>query len=71
MRRRTSIGIKHLGKYLTEDMPAMRTLGVAGLPTTLLIGRAGREPARLAGPAGWDGDQLARQIQAVIQQGRP
>lgn len=45
-------GIKSLGLYLDAG-DAQHGLGVIGMPTTLLIGRDGREIGRLVGPAEW------------------
>lgn len=47
-------GIKHLAVQLDSSGKAVRDLGAVGLPTTLLIDRAGREIGRLVGPAEWD-----------------
>ena len=52
------IGIKHLD------------LGVAGLPTTLLVSAQGREVARKLGPAEWDSPSAISQIKRVILEGR-
>lgn len=62
------VGIRHLGLYLAEDVRAMLALAVAGLPTTVLIDRAGREHGRLAGPADWDGPEAIAQIQSLISE---
>jgi thiol-disulfide isomerase/thioredoxin len=48
------IGIKHLAKYIDDSGKASWQLNAAGLPTTLLIDREGREIARHVGPAEWD-----------------
>ena len=64
------IGIRHLGIYLAEELRAMLAFGVIGLPTTILINRAGHEVARLVGPAEWDSPEAVAQFQSVISQGR-
>ena len=57
------IGIKHLALYIDPTMKAGRALDATGMPTTLLIGRDGKELGRLVGPAEWD----SRQAQALIK----
>ncbi len=52
------VGVKHLAMYIDRSGRASRDLGVVGLPTTLLIDRAGRELGRLIGPAEWDGPEM-------------
>lgn len=61
------IGIRNLGLYLAEDLRAMLAFAVVGLPTTILIDRAGREIARRAGPAEWDSPGAIAQFQSVIE----
>lgn len=60
------IGIQHLGMYLADSSRAMAAFGVLGLPTTILIGRDGKERGRLVGPAEWDSPETAEQLQTVI-----
>ena len=48
------IGISLLAIYVDPSGKAFRDLAVVGLPTTLLIDRAGRELGRLVGPSEWD-----------------
>lgn len=45
------IGVKHLRPYNDESAQAWRQLGLAGLPGTLVIDRAGREIGRRMGGA--------------------
>jgi len=52
------IGISELAIYVDPTMRAMRSLNVAVLPTTLLIGPDGREVARLIGSARWDSPEM-------------
>ncbi|MEQ9180469.1 MAG: redoxin family protein [Nitratireductor sp.] len=61
-------GIKALRLYIDQAGQALRTLGIVGLPTTLLIGADGRELGRLVGPAEWDAPEIAALIEAHIQQ---
>lgn len=63
------IGISHLATYVDPSGKAFRDLAVVGLPTTLLIDRAGRELGRLVGPAEWDApDTIAFVRQHIDQQ---
>ncbi len=52
------IGIRHLAMHIDSSGNAARELGALGLPTTLLIDRAGREIGRLVGPAEWDAPDM-------------
>ena len=47
-------GIAHLPVLLDPTGAAARALGARGIPTTLLIDKAGRERGRLEGAAAWD-----------------
>ena len=58
------IGIANLAIYLDESAAAMSALGITGIPTTLLIGRDGREIRRWAGPAEWDSPEMEALIRA-------
>ena len=49
-----SHGVAHLPVLLDPAGAAARALGVRGIPTTLLIDKAGRERGRLEGGAAWD-----------------
>ncbi|GAW37317.1 thiol:disulfide interchange protein TlpA [Roseovarius sp. A-2] len=64
------IGIAHLGLYLAEDIRAMAALAVAGLPTTILIDRLGRELGRLSGPAEWDSPKNIAFFETIIAKGQ-
>lgn len=65
------VGIRHLDMHLDSSGKAARELGAVGLPTTLLIDRAGREIGRLVGPAEWDTPEMIAFIrQHVDQQNR-
>ena len=52
------IGIEHLALDIDTSSKAMFSLGVFGLPTTLLIDREGREVGRLIGPAEWNSPEM-------------
>jgi hypothetical protein len=59
-------GIRHLGLWLDPRGAAQRALGARGLPTTVIIDRAGRERARLEGPAEWDGPELLAAVRRLV-----
>ena len=46
-------------------MTAGQTLGVRGLPTTLLIDQKGFEIARHEGPAEWDSEESISQLKIL------
>ncbi|SFJ94885.1 Thiol-disulfide isomerase or thioredoxin [Marinobacter persicus] len=62
-------GIQHLRQYIDPSTLATSTLGIAGVPTTLLIDHDGREIGRLVGAAEWDSpamvDLMTRTIEGV------
>ena len=57
------IGIKSLRIYLDRNSAATTSLGIIGLPTTLLIGAEGAEIQRWVGPAEWDSPEIVQLIQ--------
>lgn len=52
------IGIEHLAKYVDASGETTHQLGIAGVPTTLLIDRRGQEVARRVGAAPWDSPKM-------------
>jgi len=62
----SEIGLRILAKYIDASGQALRTLDAVGLPTTLLIDRAGREIGRIIGPAEWDTPEIAEFLKSVI-----
>ena len=58
----SEIGVRNLEIYLDPSGGAMRTLGLFGLPTTLLIDPQGQEIGRLVGPAEWDSPEIMELI---------
>ena len=52
------LGLETLAIYFDETGEAQRALGVLGLPTTLLLDRAGKDVGRLLGPAEWDSPEM-------------
>ena len=62
-------GIQHLARYVTPaGNAALETLGVFGLPATLLIDRQGRELGRKIGPAEWDSPEMTDFLKQVTKQ---
>jgi thiol-disulfide isomerase/thioredoxin len=65
----TDIKVEKLALYVETTTKSLGALKAAGLPTTILIDREGREIGRLAGPAEWDSPDAVRLIEAVIKGG--
>jgi thiol-disulfide isomerase/thioredoxin len=61
-----SNGLTKLGLFLDGANTLMQALRVPGLPLSILLDRQGREIARLAGPAEWDGPEAEKLIRAAI-----
>jgi len=61
------IGIRSLAVYVDPAARATGSLGVVGVPATLLIDRQGREIGRRTGPAEWDGPEAIRMISGYLQ----
>ena len=59
--------VANLKLYTESTSKSIGTLRAAGLPTTILIDREGREVGRLAGPAEWDSADAKKLIQSVIK----
>jgi len=62
------IDVRALAIYVDATVAAQATLGVVGVPTTLLIDREGREVARYTGPAQWDRPEVIDAIQRYLPQ---
>ena len=62
-----ALKLKALGIYVDKTARARVALGVAGIPTTLLIDRQGREIGRLAGPAEWDSKEAIKAIRRYLE----
>jgi thiol-disulfide isomerase/thioredoxin len=60
------LGIASLAVYQDPQARAGRALGAPGLPTTIVINRAGREVGRLLGPAEWDSAEALAVIKALL-----
>jgi hypothetical protein len=59
-------GATHLALYTDPTGKLFSTLRAVGMPTTLLIDRAGKEIARLVGPADWASPEAIAVIEAAI-----
>lgn len=64
------IGIRSLAIYVDPASRTMSTLGLIGIPATLLIDRQGREVGRRTGPAEWDGAEAVRMIEGHLKEVR-
>lgn len=60
------ISIKHLRMYIDPSTLATATLGIEGVPTTLLVDREGREIGRLVGATEWDSPAMVDLITRTI-----
>ena len=58
-------GLRHLRIWLDPRGAAARTLGARGLPTSIIVDRAGREKARLEGDAAWDAPEFLSAIRRL------
>ena len=64
-----SIGVDNLPLYRDPQQALAREMGVLGLPTTMILGRDGREIARLQGDANWASDSAKAIVKALIDVG--
>ncbi len=58
--------LKRLPIYLDPDMKFTRSSGVRGLPTTLIVDKAGQEVARMEGDAAWDSPEAEALIRFYL-----
>lgn len=59
-------GIRQLTIYLDRQAGAMTALTLTGVPTTLLIGRDGKEIRRWIGPAAWDSVDMMALLRGYV-----
>lgn len=59
-------GVSHLAKYIDSSGQVLRSLGTLGLPTTLIIDRAGNEVGRVMGAAEWDAPEVVELLKSLI-----
>lgn len=63
-------GVRNLALFVDANGRAGSSLGLVGLPGTLLIDPEGREVARLIGPAEWDSPEMIAFLEAQISPGQ-
>ena len=61
------IDVRALAIYVDATTEALTSLGIVGVPTTLLLDRAGREIGRVTGPAEWDGPEVIATIKRYLR----
>ena len=59
------LGLNNLSIYVDPSKNVMDALGITGIPTTMLIGRDGREIGRMVGPAQWDAPESLKRITEI------
>jgi hypothetical protein len=59
-------GATHLQLYTDPSGKLFSVVKAVGMPTTLLIGRDGKEMGRLVGPADWGSPEAVTLIKAAI-----
>lgn len=59
------VGIRHLGLWLDPRGAAARAFGVRAVPTTVVVDRARREVARIAGPADWGAESMVEAVRRL------
>lgn len=62
----TEIGVDNLPLHTDARSGLARSMGVLGLPVTVILDRDGHEIARLQGDAEWNSDSAVAIIQALI-----
>ncbi len=66
----TRTKVKNLKIYVDANGKFAEAFAILGLPTTLVLGRDGRELGRIAGVAEWDGRDARNLIGYFMKQGR-
>jgi len=62
------VKIRNLAIYTDTSGQATHALGALGIPTTLIVNRAGQEVGRLIGPAVWDAPEMVAFVRCIISQ---
>ena len=62
--------LNNIALYTDPDGAVQRALGVAGLPTTVVIDARGREVGRMIAPADWSAPEAVALIRAFIDRAR-
>ena len=60
-------GVSHLPRHRDPDMALARSMGVLGLPVSVLIDAEGREVARLIGDADWASPEAHALVEALLR----
>ena len=60
------IGVENLPLHTDERQSLSRSMGVLGLPATIILDRDGRELGRMQGEADWSSLSATRILQAII-----
>jgi thiol-disulfide isomerase/thioredoxin len=60
------VGIRNLPIYVDVEGKSVRELGAVGVPTTLILDRAGHEVGRVVGPAEWDASEVSEFLKPII-----
>ncbi|EIG62831.1 TlpA disulfide reductase family protein [Bradyrhizobium sp. WSM1253] len=60
------IGVHNLPMYSDSSGQVLHQVRAVGLPTTLLVNRAGQEIGRIVGPAEWDAPEIAEFLKPYI-----
>lgn len=61
------IKVENLKLYIDQTMKAGNGLRAVGMPTTILIGKDGKELGRLPGPAEWDSEAAKKLIAEALK----
>lgn len=64
-------GLKDLPVYFDPEGAVARGMGVAVLPTTVILGRDGRMEGYLVGAAEWDSDDAVKLVRYYLQGANP
>ncbi len=62
--------LNNIALYTDPDGAVQRALGVAGLPTTVVIDARGREVGRIIAPADWSAPEAVALVRAFIDRAR-
>src|SRR5258708_15830251 len=60
------VGVRDRAMGMDVSGQALRAVRAVGLPTTLVIDRAGQEVGRVIGPAEWDSSEIADILKPII-----
>lgn len=63
----TTLGIRDVAVFHDADRRAARDLGIAGLPTTLVVDAEGREVARIVGAGAWEDPSFRERLKAAVR----